>query len=250
MLSYDCLFPTTITLRPEFESIAVDQVLLEEFIECCRIAQQLGFKVNVQYDTTFNLTDYYVSILSWVHPFLVNAKGIFSFFLIGTCVYFKSLFLIGRSPPIPLFYFFHQRKFTETHQAFFNFFSEKVGSMCRHIFNITDCEDAMRTAIKTCLAKYEIVVISCWLHLGKAIERWLHVHGGRTDVGYYVTSFREIMLQNTKENFDLVLAEKSSVWDGKFLEYFNKNILTDIDSIAKYKIIEHVGHYFNLKSGN
>jgi hypothetical protein len=229
MLSYDCLFPSTITLRPEFESIAVDQILLNEFLECCRIAQQLDFKVNVQYDTTFNLTDYYVSVLSWVHPFLINTKG--------------------RSPPIPLFYFFHQRKFTETHQAFFNFFSEKVGSMCRHIFIITDCEDAMRTAIKTCLAKYNIVVIRCWLHLSKSIERWLHVHGGRSDVGYYVTSVREIILQNTKENFDMVLAEKSVAWDQKFLAYFNNNILTDIDSIAKYKIIAHVGHYFNLKSG-
>jgi len=60
---------------------------------------------------------------------------------------------------------------------------------------------------------------------------------------------REIILQNTKENFDMVLAEKSVAWDQKFLAYFNNNILTDIDSIAKYKIIAHVGHYFNLKSG-
>ncbi len=108
---------------------------------------------------------------------------------------------------------------------------------------------AMRSAIRKHLTIYNICLVRCWLHLSKAIERWLSTHAGAKDVGYYVTGVREIMLQDNKENFDKVLAEKKLEWDPKFTEYFDKNILTDVDSIAKYAIFEHVGEYFNLKSG-
>ena len=168
--------------------------------------------------------------MSFVHPFLVNSKG--------------------KSPPIPVFYYIHARKFQETHLSFWNFFESKLGDEIKNIFIVTDCESAIRSAIKSSLYKYDICIVRCWNHLSKSIERWLRSNNGAADIGNYVSSVREIMLQTTKENFDSVLIEKKALWSNVFNNYFDKNIMTDVSSIARYAIKETVQDYFNPISGN
>ena len=116
-------FPEYLKLRPEFESISVEQELLNDFLKTCKICEKYNLRINVQYDTTFNLCDYYLSLFSFVHPFLLNSKK--------------------QNVAIPLIYFFHVRKYTETNETFWNYFYEKVGANVKDIFIITDCEDAM-----------------------------------------------------------------------------------------------------------
>ena len=141
VMSIDYNIPDFLKLRPDFEAIAVDEKLLEEFIKLVGCSGDLGDRVNVQYDTTFCLCDYYVSIMSFVHPFIETARS--------------------TSPAVSLFYFFHSRKFLETYEAFWSFFAQKVNKQIKSIFIITDCEDSIRTAIKNCLKEYKIPLIRC-----------------------------------------------------------------------------------------
>ncbi len=74
-------------------------------------------------------------------------------------------------------------------------------------------------------------------------------HKGHSDVGFYCSAVREIMLQDSKELFDTVLAEKSVTWHATFKECFNKHILTDVESIAKFHIKPVVKDHFNDITG-
>ena len=65
-------FPNHIVTAPDIRIIGIDSVLLDEIKKILKAFD--GEKINFQYDTTFNLTGYYTSILSFVHPFLVK-KG-------------------------------------------------------------------------------------------------------------------------------------------------------------------------------
>ena len=112
VMSVDYNFPCTLKMRPEFDSIAVEDQLLTEFIKIVRCCDN---KVNIQYDTTFSLCDYYVSILSFIHPFIETRTN--------------------TSPVVPLFYFFHSRKFQETHETFWYFVGEKLNKIKQEHFH-------------------------------------------------------------------------------------------------------------------
>ena len=160
LLAHEYQFPSTLTLLPEFEAIAVDQNLLEEF---CKIVDSSDQNVLVDYDTTFALCKFYVSIVSFVHPFLINSNG--------------------SNPVIPLFFYFHSRKLTSTHDTFWKFFSQKVGpKVIEKIFIVTDCEDAIRSAIRRSLP--DVPLLRCWNHLFEATKRWLKEHKGEKDQGF------------------------------------------------------------------
>jgi hypothetical protein len=96
-------FPCQIMTAPDIRIKAVDNVLLKEVLKFCKASKT---RVFMQYDTTFNLTGLYVSILSVVHPFLVDSKG--------------------SSPPIPLIYHFHERKTQTAHTYFCRFIEEVI----------------------------------------------------------------------------------------------------------------------------
>ena len=48
-----------------------------------------------------------------------------------------------------------------------------MGKLIDNIFIITDCEDAIRSAIKNCLSEYNLSLYRCWKHLWAAIEAWI-----------------------------------------------------------------------------
>lgn len=56
-------WPSMIKTCPNLQVIAFDQDLKEEFGKIMKVVTQ---PICLQYDTTFNLTGYYVSILSFV----------------------------------------------------------------------------------------------------------------------------------------------------------------------------------------
>jgi len=57
------------------------------------------------------------------------------------------------------------------------------------------------------------------------------------------------MLQDSKEHFETVLAQKRTTWHSAFNEYFNKHILADVESIAKFHIKPVVKDHFNDITG-
>ena len=80
------------------------------------------------------------------------------------------------------------------------------------------------------------------------------------DVAFYIEGVRELMLQNTRLDFDkLYLKKKKGYtnnfgtvipgWKEPFIQYFENNILPDIESIAKFSILPICGDYFNEFTG-
>ena len=110
---------------PDIRIVAVDEILLKEVVKVIKTSPKLTY---AQYDTTFNLTTLYTSILSIVHPLieLVN----------------------GSSPPVPIVYLLHERKTETSHLDFWRFIKENCPDLMVNTFLVTDCEDAIRNSIK------------------------------------------------------------------------------------------------------
>lgn len=80
-------FPNLILIVPDIRIIGLDLELLNETKKTLR-AFDSSNRVCFLYDSTFNLTRYYVSILLFIHPILVTSNT-------------------EKGPPVPLAYFFH-----------------------------------------------------------------------------------------------------------------------------------------------
>ena len=184
-LSQKYKFPSTLTLLPEFEGIGVDQNLLDEFF---KIVECSDTKVLVNYHTT-SLCKIYLSIISFVHPFLISING--------------------SNPVIPLFFYFHSKKLTLSNDTLWKFFSQKIGpKIIEKIFFVTECDDAIRSAIRRSMPN--VTLLRCWKHLFEATKRWLKEHKGEKDQEFYCSSLRELLLQKSETAFNLLLSKDNS----------------------------------------
>ncbi len=95
-------YPNFIATAPEVRIIGIDEVLLEDTNKLIKRMKSLKQRVEFQYDTTFKITSYYMSVLVFAHPFLNKTKTM-------------------RSPSIPLEEFFHERKDEMSHDEFWRF---------------------------------------------------------------------------------------------------------------------------------
>jgi len=95
----------------------------------------------LSYDTTFNLGDFYVSVLLFRETSLVS------------------------SPVIPLAFLLHERKLRNTHEEFFR----QIRAICPEINTasnliiVTDQELAITKAIRTCFP--DVPMFLCWNHV-------------------------------------------------------------------------------------
>ena len=78
-------------------------------------AVKVDNSVLFQYDTTFTLTGLYISVLSYIHPFLVKNNT-------------------NTSPVIPLAYFYHEKKYEKTHNEFFRFVNNNCTKLIITLF--------------------------------------------------------------------------------------------------------------------
>ena len=80
------------------------------------------------------------------------------------------------------------------------------------------------------------------------------------DVGWYAESIRELLLQPSRESYENLLQKKKSgytnlneydvpAWKDSFIEYYDKNIHPDIESLAGYNVRTLCPEYFNEISG-
>jgi hypothetical protein len=76
-----------------------------------------------------------------------------------------------------------------------------------------------------------------------------------TEVVFYTTSLRQLLLQETKEafEFDLNLKkigdDENRPWSSEFIKYFESCIKPDIENLAKYAVKEICGDLFNDFTG-
>lgn len=147
-------FPSWIMTAPDIRVVAFDEKLAIESKKAIAAANK---RVCLQYDTTFNLTDYYVSSLTYIHPLLHNSSNV--------------------SPPIPLGQLFHEKKHEESHDYFWQYVYKNFPEFDDKAFLVTDCEDGLRNAAR----KYfpNMPILRCWNHLWQSVERWIRGKGGK-----------------------------------------------------------------------
>lgn len=107
--------------------------------------------VVVSYDTTFNLTTYYVSILC-----MKNIE-------------------FEEEPLVPIFYFIHQRRYGEEHEFNWEHVITKLLTFHENIGITTDRERAIINSIKKILEKKDIAnnLFFCNNHILKNIDHWI-----------------------------------------------------------------------------
>jgi hypothetical protein len=100
-------YPNQITSAPSVRIVGVDESLFAETRKLLQTAKHLGLKVEFQYDTTFNMCPYYVSVLIFAHAFLNKPTS-------------------NKSPSIPFAEFFAERKDNDSHDEFWKYMKEVI----------------------------------------------------------------------------------------------------------------------------
>lgn len=112
-------FPNMVQVCPDIRIVAFEKELT---IETRKVLDRVTSENRMcfMYDTTFSLSSFYTSVLTYLHPFLTTTTHVM--------------------PPIPFGYFFHELKHQKVHEYFWSFVAENFPEMESKAFMITDCE--------------------------------------------------------------------------------------------------------------
>lgn len=173
-----------------------------------------GLCTFLSYDTTFNLGDFYLSVLV------------------------LKLSAFKESPSIPVAFVLHDRKFKTVHSEFGEQLRMKMKSTSVDITLVTDGEAAIVTAMKSCFPKWHLV--NCWNHILSDIEMWLKRHDGTgSDVIIYKATVRELLTCTTAAELSSKLSTVKQTWSAAFVTYYE-------DCLADKIMISYVGHLRSL----
>ena len=110
----------------------------------------------LSYDTTFQLGDFYISVLCFRHT------------------------LFKEAPVIPAAFLLHERKFQEHHKEFFSICHKLVPLLKKTTKPfVTNEERAIVNAISETLP--DVPQLRCWNHIFRDIRRWLSSHGAPSE---------------------------------------------------------------------
>ena len=170
--------------------------------------------VQLTYDTTFCLGDFYLSVL----------------------LYRETEF--DPSPVIPLAFYVHERKLHGTHDAFFfSYINSVIPELdsSTNVFIVTDGEQAIITAVKNNLPN--IAFFRCWNHTVQECKRWLRNHGVTTslELSYYVDSVRELLQCASQQQYGQELLVYTTKWSQPFTQFFLDSIHAIIDHLGGWK---------------
>lgn len=166
-----------------------------------RLNQQLS------YDTTFNLTEHCVSILT-----ARNTE-------------------IEGDPIFPVAFMVHERKHTDVHDYFWsNFLNNKI-QFNSAVPIVTDREKAIIKAIKSSNHSHQLLF--CHNHIIQDVKRWLSANNLAAK---YYTQLRydiETLLKcTTYDEFDALSLELSKSFPEKFKSYYNSELYADMRAHA------------------
>ena len=166
----------------------------------------------LSYDTTFQLGDFYTSVLCFRHT------------------------LFKEAPIIPAAFLLHERKFQSHHAELFSICRKLIKSLPSSTNPIvTDEEKAIVNAITELLPR--LPQLRCWNHIFRDVTRWLRSHGAPShDVSIYLSDIRVLFHLLTEEEYKSTLAEMKCKWSAPFSDYYTTNIHPDIHSIGQWAI--------------
>ena len=140
-LAHDTGFIHDIVLYPDLIVLGFDKEIVKVLLGLLN-RTDLPASIGMYYDTTFNLGDFYLSIVSFSEQEFDPA------------------------PTIPVFYMLHERKTQETHDFFWRKIAEKIIpqlTKAKNVYIVTDEETAIVNAIQTFLPN--IPIYRCWNHV-------------------------------------------------------------------------------------
>ena len=170
----------------------------------------------LSYDTTFQLGDFYVSVLSFPHT------------------------IFQEDQVIPVAFLLHERKHASYHIEFFDVCCKLIPALKTTQKPIaTDEEQAYVKAISKCMP--DASHLRCWNHVVQAAGTMLfkllkdeHCAKG-DDVAVYRSDLKELLHLPSKEEYTKQLSSMSGKWSAPFFDYFN-NIHPDIESLDRWAI--------------
>jgi len=174
--AYDSEFVHEIHVYPDLWVVMYHQDIINMFRSTLKPDSPLQL---LSYDTTFNLGDFYLSVL----------------------IFRETEF--EEKPMIPLAFLLHERKLTATHDAFFRC----IASLCPEINSasnvvmVTDSEVAITKAISDNFP--DLNTFLCWNHILQDAKRWLRSHGvTRADeMQFYIDSIQTLFQQQSEVEY-------------------------------------------------
>ena len=205
-----------IETHPDLICIFGLQDIMEEMD---RILQLKKVEHLLSYDTTFNLGDFYVSLLVFRYV------------------------LFQENPCIPAAFLIHEKKVQGVHEEFFSFISKKSKSLLKlPLPLVTDREMAITNAIKNKLPNVNLVY--CWNHIFRDIEKWCIKHKGKSkDVQFYCTNVRSLLEAESDTIYNENLKKLRTHWDALFEDYYMNCLHGDISTSAGRWILEKFNIY-------
>ena len=167
------------------------------------------------YDTTFQLGDFYISILTFRHTIFKEA------------------------PVMPAAFLIHERKFQSSHEELLTICTKFARSLKTTTHPVvTDEEKVIVNAINNNLPCAPH--LQCWNHLLRDVQRWLRGHGATgDDVSVYLSDLRDLFHQPTEVEYRNVLTKLTQKWSAPLREYYTNEIAPDITSITRWAIQPH-----------
>ena len=205
-----------IELFPELVVVFGNESLLKEMASMIEVVGSDG-KMYVGYDTTFNLGDFYVSIVTCRH------------------------FMFRSEPILPIMFMLHSRKFNEMHQRCWSVLLRALPQIKQYALPVlTDREKGIIDAIEMTSAGQNPLIL-CWNHIKRDVKRWLIDHNlsvHSTELSQQIT--RLLQAPNEHE-FDSLVAIYRQEWPSKFADYFDKHLEIDMKLRAARWILVKYG---------
>jgi len=200
-------------LVPRLLLYILDENLKDQFEEITSLAKDSP--VQILYDTTFNLGDFYVSPLIFRHSFFIGDKI------------------------VPLAFFIHDSKYQFDHEQFFAFLQKEIPSLkTSNVVFITDREFDVQKFIPNASQLF------CWNHLIKNVERWLISNGADAQQRQaYLSDMYKLLKQPSEEMFFETKSILCDTWNPDFLTYFEKQIQSAVINHAGRWVIDRYGIY-------
>ena len=173
----------------------------------------------VSYDTTFDLGDFFVSVLVYKHV------------------------MFQRGNIIPVAFMIHDRRSGELHDRFFRTIKSLVPNLSKGTpVIVTDREPGIAKALKNYLSNCKHVF--CWNHIKRDVVHWLKTHNAvQDDISVYMSNIQHLLHCETLEIFNDLYDSLSATWSEAFVIYFEDHLKTDFINNAIHWILEDLNIY-------
>ncbi|XP_065645994.1 uncharacterized protein LOC136076623 [Hydra vulgaris] len=150
------------------------------------------------YDTTFNLGDFYLSILV------------------------AKISCFVEKPCMPVAFVLHDRKFDTVHKSFFKSLKKKL-PVLNQVVIVTDGESGISKAIKKVLPKWNLV--SCSNHILSDIEVWLKKRSAcHAEIVIYKSQMQELLRCESEICLKVKIDTLRPSWSEAFSIYFSDHL--------------------------